>query len=57
MMPSPGIWKIVGRISALVLIVSIVLGVFEKGKWRLLILGWADSLVLVAFLLFALDRD
>lgn len=57
MMPPPGIWNIVGRISALVLIVSVVLSAFGKGKWRLLILGWAGSLVLVAFLLFRLDMD
>ena len=52
MMPSPGIWKVVGRVSALVLVGSVILSAFGKGKLRLLILGWAGSLVLVAYLLF-----
>lgn len=57
MMPSPGIWKFVGRISALILVVAVVLSAFGKGRWRLLILGWAGSLILVAFLLFGLEMD
>lgn len=57
MMPSPGIWKVMGRISALVLVGSVILSAFGKGKWRLLILGWAGSLVLVAYLLLRLDMD
>ncbi len=57
MMPSPGIWKVAGRASALVLVVSLILSAFGKGKWRLLVLGWAASLVLVAYLLFGLEMD
>jgi hypothetical protein len=57
LMPSPGIWEFVGRIAALVLVVAVVLSTFGKGRWRLLILGWAGSIVLVTFLLFRLEMD
>ena len=57
MMPSPGIWKVVGRISALFLVGSVIISALGKGKWRLLILGWAGSLVIVAYLLFRLEMD
>jgi hypothetical protein len=57
MMPSPGLWKFLGKIAACVLVASIVLSAFGKGKWRLLILGWAASLILVAYAISMLDRD
>jgi hypothetical protein len=57
MMPSPGIWKVVGRISGATLIASLVLSAFGKGKWRLLIPGWAASYALVVYLIFALEMD
>lgn len=58
MWPSLGIWKVIGRIPLLVVLpASIVLCSMGKGKWRLLILGWAGSLVLVAYVIFALERD
>jgi hypothetical protein len=58
MLPSPGLWKFSGRIAFLVALpASVVLSSFGKGKWRLLILAWAGSLVLVAYVIFMLERD
>ena len=58
MWPSPGLWKVIGRIPMLVALpASVVLCSLGRGKWRLLILGWAGSLFLVAYLIFNLERD
>jgi len=57
MMPSPGIWKFVGRIASLILVASVVISAFGKGRWRLLILAWAGALVFVAYATFMLERD
>jgi hypothetical protein len=37
--------------------VSVVLSMFAKGKWRLLLFGWAASLVLVVLALSILEID
>jgi hypothetical protein len=55
--PAPGIWEFVGKIAVGVFIVSVVLSMFAKGKWRLLLFGWAASLVLVVLALAVLERD
>jgi hypothetical protein len=57
MMPSPGLWKVIGRIPLPTLVASVVLSSFGRGKWRLLILGWAGSLVVVAYVIFAIEMD
>jgi hypothetical protein len=57
MMPSPGLWKFLGKIAACGLVMSIVLSAFGKGRWRLLILGWAASLAFVAYAIFMLEMD
>jgi cytochrome b len=57
MMPSPGVWKIVGRIAFWILVASVVISAFVKGRWRLLILAWAGALVFVAYATFMLNRD
>jgi hypothetical protein len=57
MMPSPGLWKVVGRISVWMLAASVVLSAFGKGKWRLLIPVWALASAFVTFALFALEMD
>jgi hypothetical protein len=57
MMPSPGIWKFVGRISFLALLGSVALSAFGKGKWRLLIPAWAASFLFAAYAIFMLERD
>jgi hypothetical protein len=57
LMPSPGIWKIVGRISFWFLVASVVVSAFGKGRWRLLILAWAASLVLVEYATLMLEMD
>jgi len=57
MMPSPGIWKIVGRISGWTLVASIVLSAFGKGRWRLFIPAWAAAYTFVVYAVFMLDRD
>src|SRR5215813_5348293 len=57
LLPKPGIWKFVGRISFWALVASVFLTVFGKGKWRLLIPAWAASFLLVAYLISALEMD
>jgi len=56
-MPSPGLWKFLGKTAACILVASIVLSAFGKGKWRLLLLAWAASLVFSAYAIFMLDMD
>jgi hypothetical protein len=57
MTPSPGIWKVIGRISAWFLIASLALSAFGKGKWRSLIPAWAATLTFVAYALFTLEME
>ncbi len=57
LMPSSGIWKIVGRISFWFLVASVVVSAFGKGRWRLLIFAWAASLVLVEYATLMLEMD
>lgn len=56
-MPAPGIWKIAGRIAFWILVTSMIVSAFGKGRWRWLILAWASSLVFVAYATFMLERD
>jgi hypothetical protein len=56
-MPSPGIWKLVGRISFWVLIGSVVLSMFGRGRWRFLIPAWAAASLFVDYLVFILGMD
>jgi hypothetical protein len=55
--PSSGRWRFAGRIGAYLLIASIVLSAFGRGKWRLFILGWAASLAFVSYAILMLDMD
>jgi len=57
MMPSPGIWKFVGRISFWILIGSVGLSAFGRGRWKLLIPAWAAAYLFVAYLVFMLEMD
>ena len=57
MLPSPGIWKFVGRISFWALVSSVFLSALGKGKWRLFLSAWAASYLLVACMTFALEMD
>jgi hypothetical protein len=57
MMPSPGLRKVVGRIPAWALFASVALGVFGKGKPRLLNLAWAVALAFVRYAIFMLEMD
>ena len=57
MSPSPGIWKVVGRIAFWTFVASITLAFFGKGRWRILISAWVVSLCLVVPLIFALEVD
>ena len=56
-MPSPGIWKYVGRMAFGFLIASVVLIPFGKGKWRLFIPAWVVSIFFVSYATFMLERD
>lgn len=40
-----------------ILLASLFLSALGKGKWRLLTLAWAASLVFVAILLFSLEME
>jgi len=57
LMPTPGIWRFVGRISFWTLVGSVVLSVFGKGRWRLLIPAWAAAYLFVDYLIFMLEMD
>ncbi len=57
MLPSPGIWKFVGRIAFWMFVASVILTFFGKGRWRILISAWVASLCVVVPLIFALEMD
>jgi hypothetical protein len=57
LMLSPGIWKIVGRVSFWTFVASVAVALFGKGRWRIVISAWALSLPVVAWLIFALEMD
>ena len=57
MMPSPGIWKFVGRISFGALIASVFLSALGKGRWRMWVPAWAASYLFVVYVTFMLERD
>ena len=57
MLPSPGIWKLVGRIAFWMFVASIILTFVGKGRWRIMICAWVVSLCVVVPLIFALEMD
>jgi hypothetical protein len=57
MLPSPGIWKFVGRVALWVIATSIVLALFGKGRWRTLFSVWMASICIVVPLIFMLEMD
>jgi len=57
MMPSPGLWSVLGKIAGWTFVGGVVLGTLGKGRWRLMYLAWAVALPFVAFALFMLERD
>jgi len=57
MMPSLGLWKTVGPIAGWSFVASLVLLVFGKGQWRLRMLPWAVSYIVVVYAIFMLERD
>jgi hypothetical protein len=57
MMPAPGIWKFIGRIAFWTFVGSLVLTMFGKGKWRILVPAWAAAYAFVVYLVFMLEMD
>jgi hypothetical protein len=57
MMPSPGIWKFVGRIAFWTFAVSLVFAAFGKGKWRIFIPVWALAYAFAVYMIFMLEMD
>jgi hypothetical protein len=57
LMPSPGIWKFVGRIAFWAFIASLVLTTFGKGKWRIFIFAWAAAYAFVVYVILMLEMD
>lgn len=57
MMPGPGIWMFVGKVSGACLLGSLVLAAFGKGRWRVFILAWALSYAVVVYVIFMLQMD
>jgi hypothetical protein len=57
LMPLPGIWKFVGRISFWTLVGSVGLSMFGKGRWRLFMPAWAAACLFVDCLIFILEMD
>jgi uncharacterized membrane protein YjjP (DUF1212 family) len=57
MLPSQGIWKAVGRIAFWMFAASVVLTLFGKGRWRVLLSVWMASICIVVPLIFMLEMD
>ena len=57
LMPSPGIWKFVGRIAFWTFSVSLVFAAFGKGKWRIFIPIWAVAYAFVVYMIAMLEMD
>jgi hypothetical protein len=57
LMPSPGIWKFVGRIAFWTFVVSLVLTAFGKDKLRILIPAWAVAYAFVVYMILMLEMD
>jgi hypothetical protein len=57
LMPSPGIWKFVGRIAFWTFSVSLVFAAFGKGKWRIFIPIWAVAYTFVVYMIAMLEMD
>ena len=57
LMPSPGIWKFVGRFAICTFAVSLVFTVLGKGKWRIFIPVWAVTYAFVVYMIAMLEMD
>jgi hypothetical protein len=57
MSPSLGIWKFIGRIDFWMFATSVVLTLFGKGRWRVLLSVWMASICIVVPLIFMLEMD
>jgi hypothetical protein len=57
MMPTPGLWLPLREIAKWSIMATVAFGAFARGKGRLLVVGSAISIVLVIFLLAALEMD
>jgi hypothetical protein len=57
LMPSPGIWKFVGRMAFWTFVLSLVLTTFGKGKWRILAPVWALAYAFVVYTIHMLEMD
>lgn len=57
LMPSPGIWKFVGRIAFYTFAASLAFTVLGKGKWRIFIPIWAAVYGFVVYMIAMLGMD
>ena len=57
MMPAPGLWLSLRRVSKWLVVATVAIGAFAKGRGRLLVLGSAISICFVIFLLAELEMD
>jgi len=57
MMPAPGLWLPLREIAKWLVVATVAIGAFAKGKGRLLVIGSAISIFFVIFLLAALEMD
>ena len=57
LMPSPGIWKFVGRIAFWSFAASLIFTVLGKGKWRVFIPIWAAAYGFVVYMIAMLEMD
>jgi len=56
-MPEPGIWLALRETAKWLIVVTIVVGLFARGKGRLLVIGSIVSIVLASFVLATLEMD
>ena len=57
LMPAPGLWLPLREIAKWSVATTVVIGIFARGKGRLLVVGSAISIFFVIFLLAALEMD
>jgi hypothetical protein len=57
MMPAPGLWLTLRPIAKWLVVATVAVGAFAKGKGRLLVVGSAISIFFVLFLLAVLEMD
>jgi hypothetical protein len=57
LLPGDGLWRTLRPIAEMLVLATVMFGIFGKGRGRLLVAGSAISIFFVSLLLFALEMD